>query len=60
VQVGLGGSDSHAGDFSDFSVPVSFDIVQNEDRASSRGQRRNRSLEIDPNFGGLPPGDEPF
>jgi len=51
VQVGLGGSNGHAGDLSDFSVAVSFDIVQDEYRASSRGQRRNCSLEIESSFG---------
>jgi hypothetical protein len=60
VQVGLGGSDSHAGDFRDFSVPVSLDIVQNENRASARGQGCDRSLEIESDLGRLSPGDEPF
>ena len=60
MQVGLGGSDSHAGYLSDLSVPVSFDIVQNEDAASPRWQRRDRSLQIEPHLGGLAPIDESF
>jgi hypothetical protein len=60
VQVGLGGSDRHAGDFSDFSVPISLDIVQNEDRARAGGQGCDRSLEIEREVAGLPLGAEPF
>jgi hypothetical protein len=60
VQVGLGGSNRHAGDFSDFGVPVSLDIVQNEDRARAGGQGCDRSFEIQSDLGRLPLGDEPF
>jgi hypothetical protein len=60
VQVGLGGSDRHAGDFGDFSVPISLDIVQDEDRARAGGQGCDRSLEIQSELGGLSSGNEPF
>ena len=58
--MGLGGSDSHSGDVGDLSVSISFHIVQNEDRTSPRWQRRDRSLQVEPDFGGLPPIDDLF
>ena len=58
--MGLGGSDSHSGDVGDLSVSISFHIMQNEDRTSPRWQRRDRSLQVEPDFGGLPPIDDLF